>query len=263
MLLPLHFELIRSNSTPPWPHLDSTTQLVCLLEAVMGHVEKGILRAKFKPISGVLTALLKANLDHEMTGAYIFIIRLGPLAFSFHPYPIRSLTRCYHSQIHARSSLRPRPGGVPREAAPGAGGGERRVERARDAQDLLSTAQLFPREVRAGAASKHKHMGLGGLSLYQPHTPVRNKNLSTPFPQTARHDRRPKVRKAAMAATVELLRLHAGKRVWALGLQVADFSNNVLAACTASDCLPTLHLLGFLQEVRFVDGYVVCPSIST
>lgn len=89
------------------------------------------------------------------------------------------------------------------------------------------------------------------------------KNLSTPFPQTARHDRRPKVRKAAMAATVELLRLHAGKRVWVLGRQVADFSNNVLAACTASDCLPTLHLLGFLQEVRFVDGCVVCPSIST
>lgn len=35
----------------------------------MGHVENGILRAKFKPISGVLAALLKANLDHEMTGA--------------------------------------------------------------------------------------------------------------------------------------------------------------------------------------------------
>lgn len=67
--------------------------------------------------------------------------------------------------------------------------------------------------------------------------------------------RRPKVRKAAMAATVEMLRLHAGKRVWALGRQVADFSNSVLAACTASDCLPTLHLLGFLQEVSGPDGW--------
>lgn len=53
-----------------------------------------------------------------------------------------------------------------------------------------------------------------------------------------------------MAATVDMLRLHAGKRAWTLGQQVADFSNNVLAACTASDCLPTLHLLGFLQEVK-------------
>ncbi len=35
----------------------------------MGSVEKGILRAKFKPIAGVLTTLLKTNLDHEMTGA--------------------------------------------------------------------------------------------------------------------------------------------------------------------------------------------------
>jgi hypothetical protein len=42
---------------------------VCLLEAVIGHVERAILRAKFKPIAGVLTALLKTNLDHEMTGA--------------------------------------------------------------------------------------------------------------------------------------------------------------------------------------------------
>lgn len=66
-----------------------------------------------------------------------------------------------------------------------------------------------------------------------------------------------------MAATVELLRLHAGKRAWALGRQVADFSNNVLAACTASDCLPTLHLLGFLQEVRaaarmWTEGKCIC-----
>lgn len=66
-----------------------------------------------------------------------------------------------------------------------------------------------------------------------------------------------------MAATVELLRLHASKRVWALGRQVADFSNNVLGACTASDCLPTLHLLGFLQEVRFVRGCLVCCVGST
>lgn len=61
-----------------------------------------------------------------------------------------------------------------------------------------------------------------------------------------------------MAATVELLRLHAGKRAWALGRQVADFSNNVLAACTASDCLPSLHLLGFLQEVGAAGCLFVC-----
>ena len=33
-------------------------------------------------------------------------------------------------------------------------------------------------------------------------------------------------------------------------LQVADFARSVLTSCTANDCLPSLHLLGFLQEVR-------------
>lgn len=55
-------------------------QLVCLMEAVIGHVDRAFLRAKFKPIAEVLTTLLKTNLDHEMTGACESCIRTAALA---------------------------------------------------------------------------------------------------------------------------------------------------------------------------------------
>lgn len=44
--------------------------------------------------------------------------------------------------------------------------------------------------------------------------------------------------------------------------QVADFSKGVLSSCTANDVVPSLHLLGFLQEVghtrRTLDWRVGC-----
>lgn len=62
--------------------------------------------------------------------------------------------------------------------------------------------------------------------------------------------RRPKVRKAAYAATVDILTVHARHKCTSLANQVGDFSLGVLAGCTTCDSIPTLHLLGFLQEVR-------------
>ena len=146
-----------------------TPELVCLLDAVMGHVDKAILRGKCKSISAVLTLLLKTNLEHEMT------------AF------VRDLVACLGKLLLA--------------------------------QEVSSAAWSSPGLLKTF---------FGLLSCFR--------------------EKRPKVRKAAMQATVELLRLHAGKKVWVLGKQVTDFSVNVLEACTASDCVPTLHLLGFLQE---------------
>ena len=146
-----------------------TPELVCLLDAVMGHVDKAILRGKCKSISAVLTLLLKTNLEHEMT------------AF------VRDLVACLGKLLLA--------------------------------QEVSSAAWSSPGLLKTF---------FGLLSCFR--------------------EKRPKVRKAAMQATVELLRLHVGKKVWVLGKQVTDFSVNVLEACTASDCVPTLHLLGFLQE---------------
>ncbi|KAM3578045.1 hypothetical protein VYU27_000145 [Nannochloropsis oceanica] len=146
-----------------------TPELVCLLDAIMGHVDKSILRGKCKSISAVLTLLLKINLEHEMT------------AF------VRDLVACLGKLLLA--------------------------------QEVSSAAWSSPGLLKTF---------FGLLSCFR--------------------EKRPKVRKAAMQATVELLRLHAEKKVWVLGKQVTEFSGNVLEACTASDCVPTLHLLGFLQE---------------
>ena len=60
-----------------------------------------------------------------------------------------------------------------------------------------------------------------------------------------------------MGSTVDLLRLHSSKKVKTLGKQVADFSKDILASCTANDSLATLHLLSFLQE-----GLVYLPEDS-
>ena len=146
-----------------------TPELVCLLDAIMGRVDKAILRGKFKSISAVLTLLLKVNLEHEMT------------AF------VRDLVACLGKLLLA--------------------------------QEVSSAAWSSPGLLKTF---------FGLLSCFR--------------------EKRPKVRKAAMQATVELLGLHAERKVWVLGKQVTEFSVNVLESCTASDCVPTLHLLGFLQE---------------
>jgi len=48
---------------------------------------------------------------------------------------------------------------------------------------------------------------------------------------------------------VEILQLHHKAKCTSLANQMGDFAVGVLSGCTASVNVPTLHLLGFLQEV--------------
>lgn len=146
-----------------------TPELVCLLDAVIGHVDGGILRGKFKAISSVLILLLKTNREREMTSL------------------IRDLVDCLGKLLLAQETSRAS------WSSPGL---------------LKAFFEL--------------------LSCFK--------------------ERRPRIRKAAMHAILELLRLHASRKLWVLSKQVSDFSAVVLEGCTVSDSVPTLHLLGFLAE---------------
>lgn len=93
----------RTHHTKCTPPTFRPPQLVCLLDAAMGHAEKAILRAKFKPIAGVLTTLLKTNLDHEMTGAcHVMAARQRSGSASHALAPLTTQTR---SRLHSHACM--------------------------------------------------------------------------------------------------------------------------------------------------------------
>jgi hypothetical protein len=206
-------------------------QLVSLLEKVLSTVDAAVLRAKCKQVSAVLVQLLRTNMEHEMTGKKERrICGRGHLAPEALNRPTKLSVSC---------SLCEGPGAVPGQGASGAGGVVVSLELAPAAQDVLRAADLLQRKV-----SSARRWLVGGTVKSVP--PLTHLLRRTPLPTLCR---RPKVRKAAASCIVDLLKAHAARRVTALAKQVADFSANVLGACTVSDCVPTLQLLGLLQEV--------------
>lgn len=72
-------------------------------------------------------------------------------------------------------------------------------------------------------------------------------------------DSRPKIRKTAQQGISDILHFHLESKCDALALHLAQFTENVLKSCTASDETKTLQLLGFLKVILpYLPSAIIC-----